>query len=405
MLAKSINTFNYSSYKIWLVATSFVLLQFFLQLSSGVVIGSIMYTMNLSALTAGMLGSSFYIIYTILQIPVGILCDKQNPKVILTTSASICGIGCLIFASGHTLSVLFIGRFLIGVGSAFAFVVLVHLIRSHYPLKNFSILIGISETLGFLATVIGIIGMGRFILSLGWRGFINLTALCAIFIALLCWLYIPSVKDPISTTNNYLESLKKIISNKLLWINGLYIGLCFATITVFGALWAAPFLEAKLHCSMRYASLVNAFLFLGAAIGCPLFGVLTKFFIKIKPLIINSCIFSAIIFFLIIYLPTTNLFLVSFLMFILGITCCSYILAYAISNELSPADSLSTGTGFTNTLALVTAPILQPVIGYILEKVSSDRIYTLEEYQVALFLLPCSLIIAAILVTFLPEKS
>src|SRR3990167_5585057 len=125
------------NYKIWMVSTSFVLLQFFLQLSSGVVIGSIMYEMNLSALTAAMLSSSFYIIYTGLQIPVGILCDKNNPKILLTTTALICGFGCLIFASSHTLISLFIGRFLIGIGSAFAFVSLAHLVRRHYPINNF----------------------------------------------------------------------------------------------------------------------------------------------------------------------------------------------------------------------------------------------------------------------------
>jgi len=88
---------------IWLVGTSFVLLQFFLQLSSGVVIGAIMQDMHLSALTAGTLSSSFYIIYTCLQIPVGILCDRNNPRPLLVASALILSLGCLLFAASFSL--------------------------------------------------------------------------------------------------------------------------------------------------------------------------------------------------------------------------------------------------------------------------------------------------------------
>jgi MFS family permease len=393
------------NYRIWLVCTSFVLLQFFLQLSSGVVIGSIMFEMNLSALTAGILSSSFYIIYTALQIPVGILCDKKNPKVILTTSALVCAFGCLVFASSHTLTSLFIGRFLIGIGSAFAFVVLIHLVRRHYPIKNFSLLIGSSETLGFFATVVGIIGMGRFILHWGWRSFIDISAVLAIIIAFLCWLYVPNEDKPNPVITNYAKGLKQIISNRLLWINGFYLGLCFATITVFGALWAAPFIQVKLTCSMRDASLINAILFLGAAVSCPLFGMLTGIVVKRKPLIISSCLISALILILIIYYPTTNFFFLGFMMFMLGLCCGGYIIAYSISNELSPANLLSACSGFTNTLALVTAPLLQPFIGLLLETISSDRIYTIGEYQIALSVLPFGLIIAGILATYLPEKS
>lgn len=394
------------NYKIWMVSTSFVLLQFFLQLSSGVVIGSIMYEMNLSALTAAMLSSSFYIIYTGLQIPVGILCDKNNPKILLTTTALICGFGCLIFASSHTLISLFIGRFLIGIGSAFAFVSLAHLVRRHYPINNFSMLLGTSETLGFLATVIGVIGMGKFITHWGWRTFLNLASVLAIIISYLCWVTIPSETNqkPIST-KKHLSGLLEIVKNKFLWLNGMYLGLMFAIITVFGALWAVPFLQIKLNCNISKVSIINALLFLGAAIGCPVFGVLSGLLAKRKPLIISSCLISSLILLAIIYLPTSNQYLIGFLMFMLGFMCCSYMLAYAISNELSPANSLSTCTGFTNTLALITVPFLQPFVGYILETVSPDKIYSLSEYQLALINLPICLVIAGILASFLPERS
>lgn len=107
---------------IWLVATAFTLLQFTLQLSSAVVINVIIRDMHLSALTGGLLSGLFYVIYTTLQIPAGILCDHFNPRPILCACAAICAIGCMVFASSHHLLGLFCGRGLIALGSAFSFV-------------------------------------------------------------------------------------------------------------------------------------------------------------------------------------------------------------------------------------------------------------------------------------------
>ena len=80
-------------------------------------------------------------------------------------------------------------------------------------------------------------------------------------------------------------------------------------------------------------------------------------------------------------------------------------LAYSIANELAPVDSLSTCTGFTNTLAVITTPLLQPLIGYLLDAFNQSGIYTMTDYQYALLTIPASLLIASLLVCFLPEKT
>ena len=80
-------------------------------------------------------------------------------------------------------------------------------------------------------------------------------------------------------------------------------------------------------------------------------------------------------------------------------------LAYSIANELAPTESLSTCTGFTNTIAMLSAPLLQPFVGYLLDKVSTKPgVSTLWDYQIALLTLPIALVLASVLVHFLPEK-
>ena len=391
--------------RIWLVSVAFVLFQFFMQLSSGVVISAIMRDMQLSALTAGALSASFYVIYTALQIPVGILFDCKNPRFLLTASTLLCSLGCFAFAMSHGLFNLFAGRTLVGTGSAFAFVGLSHLLRQHFPLRQFSFMIGLSETIGFIATVIGIICLGSLITHWGWRGFINGAGVMGLVISVLSWKYVPTEKPSITPLQYYGRQVLTILSNEKLWINGIYIGLTFAIVTVFGAMWASSFIQVKLNCTPKEASLINAIFFLGTAISCPLFGWLGGRLARRKPLIFISSLTTTVLFFVVLYLPTQSELLMGTLMFLVGLSCGAYILAYPIANELSPKDSLSTCTGFINTLAIISTPLLQPLVGYLLDLFSATGTsYTLANYQNALLVIPISLLIACVLACYLPEK-
>lgn len=361
---------------------------------------------NLSALMAGLLSSSFYYVYTSMQIPVGLLFDRYNTQILLAGNAALCALGCFVFAYAPSLPFLFLGRLIIGGGSAFAFIGLSHLLRQHYPLKQYAFMIGLSETLGFTATVIGMIGMGSFINNLGWRCFISAAGVMGLLISFLCWKLIPKHTPEHSNHHCYKKQFILILKNKLAWVNGFFVCLEFSVITVFGAMWAVPFLQLKLHCSIQMASIMTSMILLGAGLSCPLFGLLSMCFSKRNPLIHASCLTTAVLVLITLFLPTQNAFLIGSLMFAIGLCCGAYMLAYTIANELAPANSLSTCTGFTNTLAMLSAPLLQPLIGYLLDILSGKHgEYSLANYQIALLVIPGALILASFLVYFLPEKN
>lgn len=390
---------------IWLIGVSFVLFQFFLQLSSGVIIGSIMNEMKLTAFEAGLISSAFYYVYTTMQIPVGLLFDKKNTRSLLAINALICSLGCIYFAQSHSLVQLFIGRLLIGAGSSFAFVGLSHLLRQHFPLRHFAFLIGLSETLGFLVTMFGLISLGSLLNEISWRTFLNAAALAGLIISVFCWLYIPKNPPASRTASRQGKQVMAILTNSKAWINGLFAGLSFTVITVFGAMWAVPFIQAKLNCNLQIASWVDAMVFFGAALSCPLFGVLANHCKRRRPLLLASCLSTALLMLAVLYLPIHRADLLGLMMFAIGLCCGAYMLAYTIANELSPPDSLSTCAGFTNTLGMLSAPLIQPLIGVLLDLFNgSNQIYSLQSFQQALSLIPIALLIAAGLVFFLPEK-
>lgn len=372
---------------IWIVSASFVLFQFFLQLSSGIIIGYVMADMRFSALAAGVLSSAFYYVYTVMQIPVGLLFDRGNTRLILSIAALSCSLGCYIFSQGHTFFLLFCARLLMGAGASFAFVGLSHVLRKHFALNHFSLLIGLSETLAFFTTVAGILGMGIGVAHSGWRTFMQITSIIGLLISFLLWKYIPRNTKKIQKKQTLLEDLLPILASKKTWINGIFAGLSFSVITVFGALWGVSFLQIKLECTLAEASIIDAFIFLGAALSCPLFGYLDTRFKKTVRLMAFSSLITTVLLLITLWVPLHSFLVASCLMLLIGICCGGYILSFALINELSPR-ALSMGTGFTNTLAMLSAPILQPLIGYLID---------ITNYQYALSFIPLCLLLACFL--------
>jgi MFS family permease len=396
--------YNPKRLTIWLVSVLFLLFQFFLQLSSGIIIGAIMQEKALNAFSAGLLSSAFYYVYTSMQIPVGLLFDRFNIRSLLSISALVCAFGCFLFAAGYNLWILFLGRLIIGGGSAFAFVGMTRILRQYYPIKQYAFMIGLTETIGFTVTVLSMIGMGSQINRISWHYFLTLCGFIGLLIAILCAIFIPNEK-PLVNNYHFKQHLIHLLKNKLVWINGLFVGLEFSVITVFAAMWAVPFLKLKLHCSLEIASILSSMVLLGAGLSCPLYGWLSIHFSKRKPLIHISCLSTAVLFLLVLYLPLQHLLLTGILLFAIGLCCGAYMLAFTIANELAPAESMSACTGFTNTLAMTSAPLLQPLIGYLLDFVKGNaKFYTLADYQVVFLIIPAALVIATVLSQFLPEK-
>ncbi|MCW8469217.1 MFS transporter [Fluoribacter gormanii] len=390
---------------IWLVSVFFLLFQFFLQLSSGIIIGAIMHEHQLSAFTAGLLSSAFYYVYTTMQIPVGLLFDRYNTRTLLSLNALLCALGCLLFSTGYNLFVLFLGRLIIGGGSAFAFVGMTRVLRQHYPLRLYAFMIGLTETLGFTITVLCMIGMGSQINRISWHYFLAGSGVIGLLIAFLCMNFIPSNKPVITDYHQYKKHLLLMLKNKLVWINGLFVGLEFSVITVFAAMWAVPFLQLKLNCSLETASILTSMTLLGAGLSCPIYGWLSIHLPRRKPLIHISCLSTAILFILVLFIPSHYILLTGVLLFAIGLCCGAYMLAFTIANELAPPESLSACTGFTNTLAMASAPLLQPLVGYLLDYSKGDtNLHTLYDYQLTLLIIPAALIIASALSQFLPEK-
>jgi MFS family permease len=395
---------------VWSSSAVFLLFQFFLQLSSADIVGGLMESFALNALGASILASAYYYIYVTLQAPAGILIDRFGPRRLLTLGALVCGIGCWIFASSMLLSWAIVGRLIMGTGAAFAFVGSLSLISRWFPVSRFAVMVAIAETLGMFGAMFGGTLLAHLVLHFGWRASIHGAAIMAGLISLLLWAIVRdsplgSVPVPLSPTN-FWQDIKVLTHSWVAWVNGAYSGLMFAVQTVFIALWGVQFMQVAHQVSLTMAAFICNLVFIGVSLGGPVLAWMDGRFALRRPITFWGAVTTMVLISLVLYVPQFPIWVVCLLMLLLGFTGSAYVLTFVIANEIAPAHMRGTSVGFVNMLSVASAPLLQPLAGFLLALSSHHGThYTLHQYQLALTILPIGLLIAAVLSRYLPAPN
>ena len=116
---------------ICLLSASFFVYEFFIQISPGVMTNELMRDLQIGAGGLGILSAFYYYAYTPMQLPAGLLFDRFGPRILLTFASCVCALGALSFGLAHTVAEAAAGRFLMGIGSAFAFTGTLLLVSRH----------------------------------------------------------------------------------------------------------------------------------------------------------------------------------------------------------------------------------------------------------------------------------
>lgn len=395
------------AWSVWCIAAVFVLFQFFLQLSSGEIISPLMHSFALSAFGGGLLASSYYYVYVLLQTPAGMLMDRYGPRGILSAGALCVCIGCLLFATAKTVLFALVGRILMGGGSAFAFVGCLNIISIWFPKRRFALMAAIVETAGMIGAIVGNFGLATCIQTAGWRHCIITAGIFAGILSLFLYGIVrnaPRIKTrsyAVAARASMWIGLKILLRNPLVWVNGVYSGLMFGVVTVFIALWAIPFFELAHHASLVQATITVSALYVGVAVGGPLLGWLDSKTRFRKPLMIFCALCASTCLFIAIFALMLPLFAIAIALFFAGIGASSYVLTFAIANEIS-ANNRATTIGFTNMLCVLFAPILQPIVGFLIIHLHCAT--AVCNFQWAVSLVPVLLIFGGVLAFFLPER-
>lgn len=419
--------YYYSAWFICAIGSLFYSYEYFLRILPSVMEGPLREHFNLTATSFGFLSAFYYYAYVPMQLPAGVLMDRFGPRRLLPLACIICVLASLLFANTSTFEYAAMGRFFVGLGSAFGFVGVLKLATIWLPEDKLALCAGMASALGGLSASIGDNLLGGMVHNIGWQSTVAWSAYVGVVLTVILWVGIRDKKSHqhhSGTVDNFKKSIADlliILRNPQIWVNGMYGCLVYLPTTVFAELWGIPYLTHAHGLSPTDAHFCNSMLFLGFTIGAPLNGFISDKIKRRKLPMFTGAIGAAVVMSIIIYAPGLNAHVLNVLMVLLGLLYSSQALVFAVGRELSPKEAAGTGIAATNMIVMLGAMFLQPMVGKLLDysqlwharKMSvafdqmashtQDVIHTAADYQLALSVIPLGIVIAALLTFFLRE--
>src|SRR3984893_15238177 len=108
------------AWTIWMMASIFYAYQYILRVMPNIMLDDIMQQFHIDAAVFGQFSGVYYIGYSLMHLPIGMMLDRFGPRKIMTACIllTVVGLMPLIFADHWIYPIL--GRFLIGLGSSAA---------------------------------------------------------------------------------------------------------------------------------------------------------------------------------------------------------------------------------------------------------------------------------------------
>lgn len=385
---------------------------------------------GLSGQSLGILVGLYYWAYSPMQIAVGLLTDIYGPRKMLTLAVAVCTIGSFMFGYTHNLYIAGLGRFLIGFGSAFAFVGVLKLGAIWLPSNWFAMFAGLATALGMVGALVGDMQLTLLINSIGWRETILVSTVFGVVLTPFIWLAVRDVHPhdpPVEERVNFTEGIagiKEIAKNPQIWLAGLVGCALYMSLSVFAEEYGIDFLANVHGFDIHTASASNGAVFLGWLVGAPLFGFISdRLRSRRWPIFVGALVAIALML-VIIYLPSKqavslvpiffgySVKFINIVLFFFGLFCSAEIICFAIGRENCPDHMAGSAVAFINMLVMLGGAVFQPLFGSLLDlgwtgKVTASglHLFDAQVYQEALLMIPIAIGLAAFGVLFIKETA
>ena len=398
---------------IWACAGLFYFYEMVLRASTGVMANDLMRDFSVASTSLGVLSSFYYYSYVALQIPCGVIVDRLGTRKVITFSTLLCVIGSIIFAVSDVLVFAQLGRFLIGAGSACAFLSCLKIGSDWFLPAQCAIIAGLTNMMGTLGGMVSGPPFALLMNSYGWRNATLILAAVGLGLALLCWFVIKerASKGGDDSLMPIMKGLRAIVRVPQNWIIGIVGGLMYVPVSAFCELWAIPYLMQKYQIANDAASLASVMVYIGIAVGSPIVAKLSDLWHSRIRVIGLSALSSAALFVVTLHIDALPFWGMLGLLFVVGMLNSGQILCFAAIKETMPNAMSGTAVGFTNALVMMSGIVFQPFLGALLDlgwngdlTVEGARLYDIDAYHIAMLAIPACLGLSCLLMKFVKES-
>ncbi|MGZ8272964.1 MAG: MFS transporter [Burkholderiaceae bacterium] len=361
-----------------LALASFVL-SFFHRTAPAAIAGELTQAFAISGAVLGTLAATYFYVYTLLQIPVGVLADTLGPRKLLTGGSAIAAVGSLLFALAPAWEIAAVGRTLVGIGVSVAFISILKVSAVWFPANRFATLAGMTMFAGNLGAVIAGAPLAWLVTQASWRSvFVGLAVLSAL-LALASWWRVrdrpedaglPAVNQvaPTAARLPWMHAVLRVLANRATWpafVVNVGVGGSYLT---FAGLWAVPYLQQTRGMTRVDAAQHTSLLLLGVAIGSLVIGMVSD---RLQSR--RGVMRAFVLLYLLSWLPwvlhadwplaaTLGWFL------LMGLLIPGFTLSWTIAKEANPVEFAGIATAVVNVGIFLGTGVLQPLVGWVLDR-------------------------------------
>ena len=362
-----------------ILLASFVL-SFFHRTAPAAIAGELTRAFAIGNAVLGTIAATYFYVYTLLQIPVGILADTLGPRRLVTGGAVVAGIGSLVFALAPTWEIAAAGRTLVGAGVAVAFIALLKITAVWFPAQRFATVNGVTMLAGNLGAVIAGAPLAWLVTLTSWRAVFVGLALISFALGVATWTlvrdrpeergYAPVNPPPprAGPPQRWQAALRDVLANPATW-PGFFVNIGVGgSFLAWAGLWAVPYLQDVYGLS-RVAAAQHASLFLlGVAGGALVVGIVSDRLRNRRGVMLAYTFVYALT-----WVPW--LFRVPFpawasyaWFLLMGLVAPGFVLTWTIAKEVNRPEHSGMATGVVNLGIFLGTGVLQPLIGFMLDR-------------------------------------
>lgn len=402
------------------IVSLFYCFNYFLRSSPSSMQNELIDSFHINAYQFGILTSAYYWAYTPMQIPAGLIYDKFGVRITLWLASLVASIGVLIFVQADSFHVAWMGRFLIGLGCAFAYIGILKLAADLLPPNRFAIVAGLATAAGMSCGAITQNYITHVIGNIGFRGALSPAIYAGILISFFILIFIRDkshemhsasneMREPMNTRQLF-SALRIVLLNRQMWLIGAIGCLLYLPASVFLDGYSKQYLITVYHVTAAQAAFISSLTFFGWIISGPIIGALSDYIgRRCLPLTLTgffAAVLLCVIFYAPSYLSTNSLYVIFFM---IGFACGSHPLCFPLGKENNPIQISGTAIAVTNTFIMMGGNIFPPIVGKLLDhhatviNAAGTPVYNASDYTFALSVIPIGVAVGIFLSIFVKE--
>jgi sugar phosphate permease len=363
------------------VAVAYVL-SFFHRMAPAAVAADLQQAFQASGAALGWLAATYFWVYTLMQVPTGVLVDTFGVRRVVVFGGLVAGAGSIVFGSASDLGVAAVGRLLVGLGVSFTFLAMLKINALWFRERHFATMAGATVLLGNLgamasaAPLVWVLGFAT------WREVFIAAGVLSVLLAVLTGFVVrdnpaqaglPSMRELEGLAphpphlGRWWHGLVEVLRNRDTW-PGFWPALGVAGgMLSFAGLWGVPYLMDAYAMTRAEAALHTTFLLGGFAVGALFVGTISDRLGRRRPVLFAGCALYLACWLPLLAQAPLPLPAGLLLFALMGLGSGGFTLVWTIAKEVNRAALSGMATGVVNTGVFLGVAVLQPLLGWVLD--------------------------------------